>query len=474
MSSDEITLNDIISNKYFYIGLILLFAAISRFALITINQAAWWDETQYLLMTKSFFKGTPTTGWWEGRSVFYPLILTALSMPIGFNELWIRAINALFSLGLIFMTYKLVKELYSERYALAAALITSAQWVFFFYSFRILLGIPSAFFLITSNYYFIKSLNKNWKLNMISGIFLGFAFNIRFTSGVLILVYMAYLALMKNFKPKNYVWILGFIIGFSVLGVYELIIYGNPLNSALEFLRFNLESTGGSQAGDAFYYVSTLFINYGVIIGLLAGFGLIGILLKLNKKNNLFVLLNLAVFLLFYSFVTQVKEFRFLIHLLPFISVAGVVGIMLVYNLFSKNKRFLTVFLIGFSFLTVLENSITGYERVYAASSSYDNIKLAGEYLKSMGAGSIIGQSLPQLTYYGEVSTSPFPGNETAFYSLILEKNIEYIVVSVYEQHPDYTYNLNPQAFMPIQAYPDPSNALLVIYSVNKSLITMQ
>ncbi len=462
----------ITDHKYFWIGLILIFAAIPRFALINVNKAAWWDETQYLLMTKHLLTGSPTTGWWEGRSIFYPLLLAALSFPIGFNELWVRIINVLFSLGFIFMTYKLIRLLYSERYALAAALITSAQWVFFFYSFRILLGIPSAFFLATSSYYFIKSINKDFKQNLLSGLLLGIAFDIRFTSGVLILVYFAYLLLTKNFKYKNYFWLLGFILGFSILGVYELVMYGNPLHSALEFLKFNLESSGGAQQGGPLYYITTMFFNYGIIMGLTIWLGLLGLVLKANKKNNLFVLLNLTVFLSFYSLITQVKEFRFLIHLLPFLSVTSVIGIALICNVFSK--KHLTIFLVSLSILIVLENSINGYQRVQLSAGSYEDVKLAGEYLSQLPAENIISASQPQITYYSGKNTYNFPENETAFYELIANKSIKYVMASIYEHHPDYAYNLSQPVFAPIKAYPNPANPRAIIYYVNESQITKQ
>ena len=55
--------------------------------------------------------------------------------------------------------------------------------------------------------------------------------------------------------------------------------------------------------------------------------------------------------------------------------------------------------------------------------------------------------------------------------SLIKEKNIEYVMVSAYQEHPEYTNNLDREIFIPVEAYPDPTNAYAIIFYVNRTLL---
>ncbi|MBD3312386.1 hypothetical protein GF352_02960, partial [archaeon] len=411
---------------------------------------------------KHLFKATPTTGWWEGRSIVYPALLYGSTILFGYNELIIRIVNLLFGLGFTLSSYYLIKELFGRKYAVISGFITASQWVFLYWSLRITIGVPSALFLTLSALLFLK---KDYKLNLLSGALLGLAFTIRFTAGIAGIAYLAYNLVSKKFRLKDYYWVIGVLIGAAPLMIYDLVVYANPLHSPLEFLRFNLSASGGSQAGSQFYYLMSMLVNYGLVMGLIVFLGFISLVFKLKNKKVLFTAIYLVTFISFYSLITSVKELRFLIHLLPLMAATSVLGANLIISSLVKRKRLVKYVLATVMVLIVIENLPSAYNNINAVKDSYLEVKQAGRFLRDYD-GRVMSNSVPQITYYSENPTYNFPSNETAF--IQEASDYSFVMVSAYESHPEYTYTLNHSFLVPIKAYPSPQDARLVIYQVQE------
>jgi 4-amino-4-deoxy-L-arabinose transferase-like glycosyltransferase len=411
------------------------------------------------------FLGTPTTGWWEGRSIVYPAMLYGLSLPFGYNELVIRFINILFGLGLALTTYYLIKELLSEKYGALAGLIACFQWVFLYWSTRITIDIPSAFILSISALLFIKD------KRLLSGLLLGLAASIRFTAIIGGLVYLTYALINKEKKIKDYYWLLGALIGYAPLMIYDIAVFGNPVYTPLEFLSFNVESSGGAQAGSSFYYIANMLFNYGITMGLLVFVGIIPIAFKIKNKKMQFIALNLLVYLLFYSLITSVKEVRFLIHLLPFFAASALLGASFISSFFIKNKKNVNYLLAIITIIIIIENLVTGLTGINKAKDSYSYVREAGEFLSDYD-GQVMGNSVPQLTYYSGLAVDAFPSDEAVFLQSV--SNYTFLVVSAYEQHPAYAYNINYSFILPIKVYSSDQQLLLIVYYVNNSALLQQ
>jgi len=463
--SDEVDFKELINHKYFWPGLLALIYLIIHVPMINIYKTLWWDEAQYALMTKNFFKGTPTTGWWDGRSIVYPGMMYFLTLPIGYNELAIKFINILLGAGFIITSYYLVKELIGKKYAIIAGLIMNTHWVFLYWSLRITIDVPSAFLLTLSALLFIKS-EKDYRLNLASGVLLGLAFNIRFTAAITGLIYLVYNLLQKK-KLKDYYWLIGILIGMAPLAIYDLAVFGNPLHSTWSFMKFNLETTGGSQQGDQLYYISTMIMNYGILMGITLFIGFIPLAFKIKKSNIQFIGVNIITYLLAYSLLTQVKEVRFLIHLLPFMIITALLGMSISLNTLFRSKKATTIGLTILTIIVILENLPIGLASVQKVSDSYNDVRLAGEFLKEYPGERIMCNSVPQMTYYSEKEVFAFPQNETGFYEQFT--NYSYVIISSYESHPDYAMGLNDSLLVPIKAYPEPQNARLIILLVNNT-----
>ncbi|MFA5406169.1 MAG: glycosyltransferase family 39 protein [Candidatus Nanoarchaeia archaeon] len=458
--NDEINLKDLVNNKYFWVGLISAVFLITRLPLISAYSTVWWDEAQYLVMTKSLFIGTPTTGWWDGRSIVYPAILYGLSLPFGYNELVIRFINILFGLGLTIASYYLGKELLGEKYGIITGLIMCFQWVFLYWSLRFTIDVPSAFLLVLSALLFIKG------KRLPSGLLLGLAASIKFTAIIGSVVYLAYSLINKEKKLKDYYWLFGALIGYAPLMIYDIIVFNNPVYTPLSFLSFNVNATGGAQAGDMFYYITSMLFNYGILMGLLVFIGIIPIIFKLKNKKVQFIALNLFIYLAFYSLLTSVKEVRFLIHLLPFACLSAILGASFIISYVSKNKQIINYALAIITIIIIIENLPTGLTSINNAKDSYLYVKQAGEFLLPY-EGNVMANSVPQLTYYSEKTVDAFPATEELFLQQV--SNYSFLVISAYEQYPAYAYTLNYSFIMPIKAYPSAAQAQLIVFYINNS-----
>ncbi len=452
--SDEIEINfsELINNKLFIPIIIGLIFALTHFPLINTYKAFWWDESQYLLMIKHLFLGTPTTGWWVGRSLIQSYLMYLLTLPFGFNELALKIINLLFSLGFVVSSYYLAKKLLNKISGVIVALLMTFSWLILFWSLRINIDMINALLLTISAYYYVK--NKEF----VSGLFLGLALNFRFTGLITGLIYIIHSLWFK----KRLSWITGAIIGYLPLAINDLIIYHNPLNSIINFVNTNSSGIGFSN-----YYLTHFFNGFGVIIGFFIIIGLIPLFNKINKTKA-FIILNLLIYLIFYSTIASVKDLRFIIHLIPFFFIISVNGMRFIIKLFTNNKKLTNYALIVITIIACYENYNIGLISINNVSNSYIEVKIAGLIIKNNGGGLVISNSVPQITYYSEQPTIRFPDNYSSFISEA--RNASWVVVSAYEKHPDYAYSLNQSWLLPVKALPE-ENPRLIIYLVNKSAL---
>lgn len=110
---------------------ILLITLITRIIYFNINSAIWYDEGEYLSMAKHWSMDLPfRLG--PQRMPFFPFLASIL-MNAGFNEAALRfAIVALPSIGVVFLTYLLGKEMYDKKIGLIASFLMSVFWVILF------------------------------------------------------------------------------------------------------------------------------------------------------------------------------------------------------------------------------------------------------------------------------------------------------------------------------------------------------
>ena len=133
---------------------ILIFALIIRLKYLTINQAVWYDEAEYLASAKAWAFGTPYELHFV-RPVLLPFIFS-IFYKLGGSELVFRTIILIFSITGIFFTYLIGKKLFDKWIALIATFILSFFYVHIFYTARLLTDLPSMTLWLISVWLFLN------------------------------------------------------------------------------------------------------------------------------------------------------------------------------------------------------------------------------------------------------------------------------------------------------------------------------
>lgn len=490
-------------NKAFLIVLIIAFAIRLWIFFKTLDQAVWYDAANYLNTAKKWAGLTPNIPdtWYYRRGFFWPLF-SAFFYWTGLGETTLRFIMVLFSTGIVATSYFLVKDIFNEKLALATSIGLALSWVLLFFTGRPLTSIPATFFLLLSLLFFWKGyfLKRENKFLYLFAVFFALAILTRmqylmFVPPILIFIFVK--ERFMAFTNKS-LWItLGiFLLVMSPYAMLSWPHYGNPITDLMSFyLGVGQSKTGAvgggthSIAGSFKYFIDLPYILYNPIfwIFLIGAFYFLGtFLLGIDKifKNErmqriLFVLLLLIIPIWLLGYVTPgLLEQRYIIPMLPFL-------FLVVSMAFFKVKDFSVKYLnldkklalvIMFILLTALmiPNLLWANQLTEVKKTSYYPLKEAGFWLKknSEPEDIVMSNSMPYVMYYAERYSLPINKNMTKFEEEIEKFKPRFLLVSIFEHHDPWMYEY-PQkhnnTLIPIQAYTQGDQPLLIIYEFNYS-----
>ena len=491
---------------------IILFAIIYRlFYFFKLGaQPIWWDEADYLIISKIWGSGMNAPEWLPHFMGMRPLLLSViwtLFFKLGLGELSLRFFTLLLpSIATIYVTYRLGKELYGKWIGLISAFMMSVYWVFFFYSFRLLTDIFSVFlgmltFYFFWSFYIKKQKNSGLYLAMLFGVL---AFSTRFPLALVLLTCLIYLLFIKKFsiiKDKT-IWK---SIGVLFLCLTPYLIYFILTKfSAFQFY-FGAEAVSIKQP-IAWHIVPMLgsFLHTVWLIAFLIGlFALVRLILgfdvfwkQKNKSLNadFFVFLWLFIHLFFYIVIFRAANDRWLLMLMPAMFFICAKGIMFTYKLIKKySKEIAIVIFMILLFAGAYQNLKHGIDLTETKKTSYGEIKLGGLWLKENTPPDtkIITSSIAQNQYYSERQSDSFSTNdsiwksctnligklsenetcqrltEEAFNRKVERDKPDYLIVSVFEPvfTPQWAYTY-PQRYnlTPTVAFPNNQQPMLAIY----------
>jgi len=263
---------------------------------------------------------------WEGRSWFYPMIL---SLPIYALKLMrVTSINKIilimrifpifFSITSIYLIYLIGKKIENEFLGLVTALFLSVNWLFTRWSVSFVGGIPATTLILISFYLFLK--NKTNKSLFLSGLFLGFGFMCRYQS-IIFLVPLVFWLVYNNKIKGLYPILAGFSLTVLLQGMMDFFVYRSSpipfLHSIIAFIEYvfidNLSAVyhGTRPIG---WYLSTMVDWFSVELVVLFLFGLF---FNTRRKKFFLILLTTIITFLIMSIVSH-KELRYLLSILPF------------------------------------------------------------------------------------------------------------------------------------------------------------
>lgn len=444
---------------------LLIFALTIRlyYFTLTTNQAVWWDEGEYMLKAKNIAFGTPETGWSaEVRPILFSFI-SAVIFKLGMGETVIRFFLVILSGAGIFFVYLIGKKLWNTRIALIAAFLMSVFYIDIFYTTRLLVDVPQIFFISLAGLVFTKYYFDNGSRKLIFFILPIIALGtlVRFTVGLFAIILFIFLIAvdgLKLFRKKEwYVSLISAFAVFSPYAIYLWIKFHNPLYTLTQGVSSANDARGvGVTASDIFMQYIRYLPNYTpLIFFIIFCLGAIMALfytaisidkIRSNKSSQkyLFLLLWTIVPIIYFGFFVNHFEDRYLYMAFPAIFLISAFALDKLYSLIKPHSKIFAVLIIvallaygGWSSLQRSDALIK--EKI----PSYQGLKDAGLWLKSNSRPNeiVIAAGMPELTYYSERATYPYPINETDFLNFVKEKNASYMVLSVWEPSPQWTYN---------------------------------
>jgi uncharacterized membrane protein len=419
--------------------LIIIFAVIIRvhYFSLTMNQALWWDESDYLAYAKNL---AGLNSDWIATDPHFSIIswIIAAFFRLGLSEPTIKfVVEIIPSILLIPLTYSLINSMYKDkRVALISAFLMSTFWAVLFNSTRFHVDIPAMFFTTLTIYIFWKGYERKEKIfGMFSHdyaiplavIIFILAYSFRrghFLVALFIIVYMLLTRKWKELIRDKKNWV-GLTLGILLFILIEIVLFqGTVFEQGSGTNIFKIGETG------LFAFISLgVFKAYFLNINLpIASFLLYlfwaGILLMVanlvlhlgylrstkeaNLRPDLFFLLSIIFTLAFFILIFKPQgvfgEARWYFPLLLgcFVSISR--ATVFIADKIGGKKKYsilIIIILIGFG----------GYYQLQYADSliknkipSFKGIQEAGLYLRELTNKDdvLISQPVPQTIYYSE------------------------------------------------------------------------
>jgi 4-amino-4-deoxy-L-arabinose transferase-like glycosyltransferase len=471
---------------------ILIFALILRlyYFVPTLDQTVWWDEAEYMNMAKAWAFGLDYD-FIPVRPVLFSL-LTAVFLKISSSEFLPRFLIFLLSMASVFGMYCLGKEFYNKKVGLLSAFFTSVFWMNLFFSFRLLVDLPSMTFFIFSILFFYRYLKKNSNKDLYIGaviVALGVLF--RISTGIFLVCFLLYLLFTQKllFVKKKELWIAGaiFLLVLSPYLIWGYMQFGgfvikqamdwgasSGIVNSLGNLKFYLLGIPSYLSWPLLLvFLLGLFSMYKVFLGLDVIFkGKGG---ELNKE--LFLILLFLLPILSASFSLGHPENRYIITTFPAIFIISSKIILKIYKSL-RNQKVLAI--IGI----ILLLSYVGYSQIKFADSlikqkvgSYSDVQKAGEWCAENlpESASIITKSWPQMMYYSNqhIIKMPTDSKEKFLEEMNSVPKESYYMVSMFESHTEWMLSYpREKGLIPVMAYfldSQKTQPSLIIYNMSSS-----
>src|SRR3989344_9587461 len=440
--------------------LILAFSIRIYYYYLTKGQAMWWDEAEYMNMARAWAFGLEYE-FNPVRPVLFSLI-ASLFYRMESGEFLIRVFVFSLSVISVWGMYLLGKEIYNKQVGLISAFLMSIFSLTLFFTYRVMVEIPSITFFIFSAFFFFRYLiTRDNKMIYYGAIIIGLGTLFRITAATFLFVFFIFVLITEKLnilKRKEY-WIAGIIF---ILVLTPYIIWGY-----VQFDAFVITESGKLNAPEGNMFVSgfnnmisysslfefnltwplLIFFYFGLILMYKLLLGL-DILIKgedYKLKRDFFLLLLFIVPFAITSTALGGVENRYVMNAYPAILIISGAAIFNVYSFIKKrNKLIAIVLLISLlGFVMFLQYKHTD-NLIKSKISSYIELKEAGLWLKENSEPSdiILSLSPHQIKVYSEREVIATPRDKEEFENLISSSpNIKYFVISIHEPHEQWMYS---------------------------------
>lgn len=322
---------------------VILFAAlIARLIAVVFSQGYGMHDDHFLIIesSASWANGADYNNWlpWskgnaghpEGHSFSYvglnyiyfaSMKLMGISNP-KFLMLVNRLLHALASLVVVWYGMKITEKLSTKKNAVTVGWLLALLWVIPNLSVRNLVEMAAVPFLVFGMWMLVKGSKLSYLL--IGGLFIGMAVSFRYQIGVFA-IGLAFVYMFKKEFKSFLLFSLGASLTFILTqGVVDGFIWGYPFAELLAYVTYNMKE--GTQYLPNSNYGMYFYVLAGCLLFPLGILLLIGFFNSAKKYSILFV--PTLLFILFHTFYPNRQE-RFVLSVLPFFILLGVMGFAL-------------------------------------------------------------------------------------------------------------------------------------------------
>lgn len=289
---------------------------------------------------------------WEfeegARSWVYPgivFIIFKLFLALGITNIeniliGVRLFSGLLSMIPVILSYYLGKIFFDKKTGLFGSFFIAIWYEFIFWATRTMSDSLAMNFLFVSVFFSMMSakkqpekkvkenqkfLTKDILWGFLAGIFLGLAFMFKFSVLIIGLPIFALFLAKKKWKVIVF-FIFGTIIIIICQGLIDLFTWGSFLHSSIEFFKYNIISSESAVHGEEHFLSYIAFFAY--YFSSYALLYLLFIVIGTEKEwKSIFLLTTSIFFVLVFSFITH-KEWRFILPILPLLSIVVVRGMV--------------------------------------------------------------------------------------------------------------------------------------------------
>lgn len=489
------------------IKLILWLAIIIRIVAAVFSKGFGMHDDHFLIIEpaqswvdgydNSWLPGTTKDDIPTGHSFFYVgihyfilLFLKSIGLVNPQTKMFvIRILHGAFSLLVVWFGYKITLKLSDKNTARNTALLLAVFWFMPFLSVRNLVEVVCIPILMYGLWIMVDHWeNKNaFKFFLWAGFIVGLAFSVRFQT--ILFASGIGLALLLKLRWKEAIFYgLGFLVSVLIIqGGTDYFIWGSPFTELSEYVRYNVENANNYIAGSWYKYILLIL---GILIPPVSFFIFYGFLR--SWKKHLLIFLPSFIFLVFHSFFPNKQE-RFILPIIPFIIILGMIGWQDFLNktsFFNQRKKLLKSFWIFFwvlNLILLLPVSTTYSKRARVESmtwlSKYDNVRTI--LLEDSNNGSTkmtpryyLGQWVSEYEVTNETTDEQLEklsnkdlNEQPRFFLFFDEKNMETRLNRIKEFYPNIIYEttIEPGFIDKLIYWLNPVNAnqTIIIYRNN-------
>ncbi len=440
---------------------ILAFIIRIHYIILTKGQTLWWDESEYMSTAKHWAFGVPYELNEQRPPVFQ--LLGALLLRLGFEEFALKFFLVVIpSTAVIYIIFLLGKELFNKRVGICAALASAGMWSFLFWGARFQPDFLSLTFQLLSIFYFWKLFkNPESKYALLAGLFAAMGFYFKISALLVplsVFVFILFKDGLKFIKNRIY-WraLLSFIISLIPFGIWQYILFGSPAAFAPSYIggRGISERPLGWMTLDFFYGFPKILFFVLFLIGLAAAIFRIGIsfdiLMKDEKRrfdSYIFSIMFIILVSSFYIFYIQgAIEDRWVFIMAPFLFYFAADGMLLTFSYLKIRGKYVIAALMLLLFVFFYVQQLNHADALIKNKlPSYSLVKEASVWIRDNSGidDSVVSASYTQTTNYAERKVYPYAPyqNESSFTEFLLEKRPRYMMLSNFENHPQWAYQM--------------------------------